>query len=210
MSIAKTRLNNISGILLTLSLCVTSLLLSACSRIQVHTQINPEANFEAYSSFQVLPNGGQTEPVKSYPNRMRTIQDSRFFDKVQNAITSEMLSKGFKQTSVRGQADVVISYQTMVQNKIQHVPPLIGTTKRGRHFVAKPGHKSWYKEGTFVIDLIDRKTDELIWRGVGVGMMRDMKPGAEMQTAVAEILEELPTRQSSSPKSTLTGQALDQ
>jgi hypothetical protein len=50
----------------------------------------------------------------------------------------------------------------------------------------------WYKEGTLVIDLIDRKTEHLVWRGVGTGAVRDMKPGDDLSGAVGQILEEFP------------------
>ena len=50
----------------------------------------------------------------------------------------------------------------------------------------------WYKEGTLVIDIVDAAGKHLVWRGLGVGAMRDMHPGEPLRKAVADILKHFP------------------
>jgi hypothetical protein len=50
-----------------------------------------------------------------------------------------------------------------------------------------------YPEGTLVIDVIDRKSRELVWRGVGAGAFPQMNPSNEkVDKRVTRILQTFP------------------
>ena len=61
-----------------------------------------------------------------------------------------------------------------------------------------PGHNGTgtpYTKGTLVIDILDAKTDELVWRGSAVNRMSDPTYDAkEINKVVEKILEEFPPR----------------
>jgi len=80
----------------------------------------------------------------------------------------------------------------VVRDQADVVPPLYGVGWRGHVYRTSPGYVRWYKEGTLVIDIVDTADNQLVWRGVGVGAMRDMHPGTPMTEAVQEILEQFP------------------
>jgi hypothetical protein len=49
-----------------------------------------------------------------------------------------------------------------------------------------------YKEGTIIIDLIDPKTNTLVWRGYGVGELHDPKTTLrEIPKVVEGIIKQL-------------------
>ena len=53
-----------------------------------------------------------------------------------------------------------------------------------------------YKEGMIVIDIIDAKTDELVWRGWGTGIRGNRDDVNEIiKEAVIEILMDFPPKE---------------
>ena len=111
---------------------------------------------------------------------------------MQEAIESELLARGLRPLPRGAQPDLLIGYRTVVRDQVEALPPVYGVGWRGRTYVARPGHVHWYKEGTLVIDVIDRAGEHLVWRGIGVGAMRDMKPGTALSESIGEILREFP------------------
>ena len=49
-----------------------------------------------------------------------------------------------------------------------------------------------YKEGTMIIDLVDASTRELVWRGIGKGVVGSGSPETKIREAVTEILSNYP------------------
>ncbi len=167
-------------------------LLPACSRVRVDTQFDPEANFSSYGSFAFLPEGGMKKHSAPLPRRLRAMKDPLFHAHIQEAVDETLSDKGFLRFRERKNADLLIGYRTVIKDQVDTVPPIYGVGWRGHVHMVRPGHVRWYKEGTLVVDVIDRRTKHLIWRGVGVGAMRDMRPGDDLRAAVKEILESFP------------------
>ncbi|MCK4411922.1 MAG: DUF4136 domain-containing protein [Candidatus Eisenbacteria sp.] len=180
----------LAGILATLMVLI--MIGSGCSRVAVHTIADPEANFTEYSTFKFLREGGKPLRGATPPRHLRIIRDPAYHAILQEAIGGALIEKGFQ--PVRGEAkpDLLIGYHTVVQNRRDVVPPIYGVGWRGHVYVARPGHVRHYKEGTLVIDVVDAAGQHLVWRGVGVGAMRDMRPGEALHAAVGEILEDFP------------------
>jgi hypothetical protein len=49
-----------------------------------------------------------------------------------------------------------------------------------------------YKEGTIVIDLIDRRTNEIVWRGSAEDVVTPNNLDEEVRAYIAEIFEQFP------------------
>lgn len=177
------------------ALLLTGLLLapSGCSRVSVHAMADPDANFASFATFDFLPDGGRSERPRNLPPRLRMLADPLYKAHVQEAIEMHLNARGLLRAPRNAQPDLLIGYRTVVKDQAEVVPPVYGVGWRGRSFVARPGHVHWYKEGTLVIDIIDRQGEHLVWRGIGVGAIRDMKPGAALTESIGEILAEFPT-----------------
>jgi hypothetical protein len=169
-------------------------LATGCARVSVHTVIDPNADFRAYTTSKFLPNGGAPEKPGPGQRRLRFMEDPLYDADVQLAIRADLEAKGFRAVRGEPEPDLLIGYQTIVRNRADVLPPLYGAGWRGRVFVAAPGMVRWYKEGTLVVDVIDARTQETVWRGVGVGAMRDMAPGEGVQASVREILKDFPPK----------------
>lgn len=167
-------------------------LAGGCSRVSVHTVVDPSANFRSFSTFAFLPDGGRSERAERPARRLRRIDDPLYQADLQMAIRADLETKGLRQVSATDAPDLQIGYQTVVRNQAEVMPPIYGIGWRGRAYVAAPGHVRWYKEGSLVIDVIDARSGETIWRGIGTGAMRDMAAGEDVQSAVKEVLEDFP------------------
>jgi hypothetical protein len=49
-----------------------------------------------------------------------------------------------------------------------------------------------YREGTLVIDMVDRVKGELVWEGEGRGLLGRADPGENLAVAVREVLAPFP------------------
>ncbi len=168
---------------------------AGCSRVAVEATADPRANFSTYTSFAFLPKGGVTGPPQDVPRRLRATLDPLYHAYVQEAVTRDLTAKGLVLAKDRDEADLLIAYRTVVGDRVDVSPPIYGVGWRGYVHVAEPGYVHWYKEGTLVIEFIDRQGEYLVWRGVGVGAMRDMRPGEDLMAAVGEILAQFPPAQ---------------
>ena len=62
----------------------------------------------------------------------------------------------------------------------------------GRVYNVTPGRPVRFKEGTLVIDIVDRKTKELVWQGIGSDVLDPSGPHENLINAVQEILKKFP------------------
>jgi len=171
-----------------------SLLASGCSRLAVNTEVDPRADFTSYASFEFLPQGGLARPAEDVPRRLRATLDPLYHAYVQEGVTRNLTAKGLALAPSREEADLLIGYRTVIGDRTEVIPPIYGYGWRGHVRPLYPARVHRYKEGTLVIDIIDRRGEYLVWRGVGVGAMRDMRPGEDLIAAVGEILEQFPPR----------------
>ncbi len=187
------RATAVRGAGLTVLACAVAWVVSGCAPVTVHSMADPNTDFATFSTFKFLPDGGKPDPGVRPALRVRVVRDPLYHANLQAAIGLMLQEKGL--VPVRGDEnpDLLIGYHTVVQDRTEVVPPIYGVGWRGHAYVARPGQVHWYKEGTLVIDVIEARSQQLVWRGVGVGAMRDMRPGDALQQAVAEILGEYPT-----------------
>lgn len=180
---------------LALAGCLAAILVTAggagCARVSVHTMSDPQADFTRYATFRILPRGGATLQAAP-PRRLRVLDDPAFHDELARAIATALAEKGLRAVSRDADPDLVVGYQIAVRNQAEVLPPIYGAGWRGHLYLRHPAQVHWYKEGTLVIDLVDAGERDLLWRGVGVGAMRDLHPGEALEEAVREILEGFP------------------
>lgn len=171
-----------------------ALILPACSRVRVHVEMDPEADFGRYRTYSFLSHGGAERAPGTLPPRLKIVSDPLFQKHVEHEITSDLGERGLSEVERKTHADLLIGYSTVIRSRAERMPPLVGTGRYGHHYVIHPGHIKWYKEGTLVIDVIDADSHVLVWRGIGTGMLRDMRPGPELRAAIREIMARLPLK----------------
>lgn len=104
---------------------------------------------------------------------------------------ADLEAKGFDSTSPRN-ADFLVTFYTAVRRRV--VINNAGWYGWGRW--GWRGGTRWvnsYPEGTLVIDIIDRRDRQLVWRGVGESAFTKMNPSDEkVAKKVAKITASFP------------------
>lgn len=159
-------------------------LCTACAPVTTRWDYDPGADFTQYKTFNWMPADDQAE-------RADKDWDHPFVDKrIEQALISALKSKGFEKTS--NQPDLLVAYRFTVKQKTAvHVydPPY-------PYWGPQPTQVHYLREGTLIVDLVDPRTKQLVWRGWGVGDFEaatrpDLAP-EYLKTTVKEILKNYP------------------
>lgn len=193
---------NIWGMLALLAVC----LLAACSSYTYYSVGNGN-NLSRYSTFAWLPPFNNT----NNPYYNNDVADQRIKDQA----TADLESRGLHLRDRN--PDLLVRYSIMVNTKVStynqpmysynwggYYPSYRFYRGGGRGFYYRYGgaypvymgteiYQVPYKEGTLIIDLIDRTTHKVIWRGYGIGVVNNPESAVnDLPKVVDGILEKLP------------------
>ncbi len=137
-------------------LAMTALTLTACATMNVSSHVLRSADFTQYRTFDwgpadALPTG---DP--------RLDRDPFFQDHVQGALEKGFAGKGFERVST-GTPDLLIHYHANISRRID-----INWIDRERGYCYGddcPVRTVEAEAGTLVVDVIDARTNRLVWRG---------------------------------------------
>ena len=172
---------------LSLSLALLSLvLLGACRSYNVTYDYDVTASYGQYKTFDY------------YTSKKGTGGTTNLMDKrVRAAVEKELLAKGFAMET-KADPDFLVTYYPIVHNR------KVRTTVRSgwgyRPFYGGVGVSTSqvrnHKEGTIVIEIVDFKTNQLIWQGAADGALTDLKNPEDandvVPKAVRDILAKFP------------------
>ena len=186
-------------------LCMAVCLIAGCSNYTYYA-VGNNNNLAKYSTFAWLA------PVNNTKN---PYYDNDLADqKIKDQATFDLESKGLHLKARR--PDLLVRYTIMVDKKVKvYNEPAYTYTWGGYypHIRYYRGHAFYYysyrgsypvylgenvyrvpyKEGTLIIDLIDRATHKVIWRGYGIGEVTDPERAVnDLPKVVDGILNKLP------------------
>jgi hypothetical protein len=135
---------------------------AGCSSISINHDWDKDAPFPDYKTYQWLEVENNT-----VPGNARTAQRSNdlYIQRVRRAVNAELDKKGLK--LVDTEPDLLVVFHTGVEQKIN-------VTDWGYRY--SYDYWGWggrqidvyqYDEGTLIVDLIDARAKELVWRGSG-------------------------------------------
>ena len=143
-----------------------------CSSMKVMIDYDDQFDFSNYKTFDFVPESKMVE--KQLP-KSDIIRDALFEKKAEREISSVLTQNGFQQATSPREADFLIAFYATARNKATVTPPAYHIGRFGRRWVT-PGHVYHYKQGTLIIDIVDRNKKELVWRGVGSGVLDRSDP----------------------------------
>jgi hypothetical protein len=164
------------------------LLLVACSpEIQVQTDFDPDYDLWTFKTFD----WGQKVNIEEGKNpfHYNELNDKRIKSAVQNQLTS----RGYLLTD--NQPDLILHYHIIVKDK-----SMLATEPYGYNYSSywqrMEADIYSYREGTLILDLMDSKTNNLIWRGWAVSPLNSSYKPEEIEklikTVVAKIFKKFP------------------
>ena len=166
--------------------------LSACSTMQIASDYDVGTSFAGYRTWAWAP-----EPRQPTGDPQL---DSDLLDKrVRRAVEHELPARGFQQ--VKSGADFLVDYHVALASKIQ--VRAIGSPYGygpGDWELFGPGgtYARTYDEGSLILDFVDAKTNELVWRGIAWAEVYPADGPEERERkvneAVRRIVERFPPR----------------
>lgn len=161
--------------------------LAGCGpQISVFSDYDPDYDLWTYKTFD----WGQKVKIEEGKNPLQynELNDKR----IKAAVQEQMTLRGYQLTSEA--PDLILHYHIIIDDQ-----SVIRTEPYGYRYGPYWMHLNTnvysYREGTLILDLMDRKTQNLIWRGWAVTEISEIDPekvDGLIKTAVARIFKKYP------------------
>lgn len=173
------------------------ILLSGCSPFSVVSDYDRKYDFR---SFQTYRWPTENEDIRKGDV---LVEHPLVYKRVQSAVNAQLRAKGFRLTGAKQADFIVYAHAGIKKRKTYHHSVGVGVPFGPYHWY-RPwwgpygGYTfvSYYDEGSLVVDIIDARTKELVWRGVATRIVRDYRTPEDMQRdineAVGKILATFP------------------
>lgn len=166
------------------SICL--LMLTACAKTP-DWDYDKSANFSNVKSFAWIPNASLTKDTAHY--QISPLMEQR----VQKAVNDTLAAQGLQQVAFE-QADVLINYHASVDSKVEIDTFTTGYQTRWDNWgfgLHNQTHTQNYEVGTLVIDVIDRSTNQLIWRGAKEGRLKKNQTPEQRTLAIEKTVKSI-------------------
>ncbi|QFU05297.1 hypothetical protein FIU82_09790 [Pseudoalteromonas sp. THAF3] len=167
------------------------LLLGACAS-HPDFDYDKSVDFSQYKTFAWIPNASLTKGTNNY--QISELMERR----VQQAVNDELRAKGMELVSLQ-QADVLINYHASVDTKVDVDTFSTGYGARWDYWGIGYNVQTTtreYEVGTLVIDVVDRSSNQLVWRAAKEGRLKKNQTPIErtevVRESVADILSNFP------------------
>lgn len=165
---------------------------NSCSPfLKVYAEEEPGVNLYKYTTYSWL-NTPATEQGFSGPEW----QSQRTREKIRSSVETQMDRYGFKRCDEH--PDLMLHYHVVVKNEVLYVRDQWcdeeSWNKYGHCNRVRPVN---YQEGMLIIDLIDTKTGNQVWRGAALAARENLNPDqadARIQEAVRLIFTKFPQK----------------
>lgn len=156
-------------------------LLSACNPTYVDHDYDTDADFSAYKTFDWMPQETMSEG-KPQATQMSSLMETR----IKRAVHDGMVGKGLAQAAA--DPDLLLAYHVGVDNITE-----IRRTGYGYGFEnnVRTDH---FQEGTFILDMIDAKTNKLVWRGIAEGVLEEYPSPEKLEKSAKDMVQKLLTK----------------
>lgn len=130
------------------------------------------------------------EKPESYPDSAdEALMKNTLLDKrIKKAVNVQLISLGLQIEDE--DPDVLIDYHVSLKDKVEvhNLPSYWGRRYRyGSHIT----YVDEYKEGTIIIDVLDAKSEELIWRGIAISKMDEEPDPRDLEKAINKAVKKM-------------------
>ncbi|GAA4871308.1 DUF4136 domain-containing protein [Ferrimonas pelagia] len=169
-------------------LVAMALLITGCSSISTDADFDTQTDFNRYQTWAWVES---SEAVGEQQYHVDGLTDRR----IRNAINRELTARGLTQVDA-AQADMLVNYLTQTEKKV-NVDTFYSSFGYHPYYYGRyPFHTGIhadtrvreYQEGTLVVDLIDRQSKSLFWRGSGTDTVKEYKNPQQRTDQVNEVV----------------------
>jgi Domain of unknown function (DUF4136) len=162
-------------------------IITGCSSLSVTSDYDLYADFSKYKTFYIYAGELKGSKLETVPLVKKRVLD---------AIDSELLKKGFtKEDSTKAEMIIFVQANTAEKMNVNSYGYSYGYGW-GPYPYGRNIDISYYTQGSLIIDFVDNKKNELIWRGIGTAVLQDRGTPEEKEQfineAVMKILDQYP------------------
>ena len=158
-----------------------ALFVSACASLEISSDWNPQADFSRLHAWTWLP---QARPASGDPRLDSSLLDAR----IRSAVESELGVRGYAKTEAT--PDFLVAYHVALDTQLEATSVDSYYGGAGYRHWGGPGYTTTYvrefEVGSLVLDVLDPRSKELIWRGSATA---EIIPGATPEEREARIRE---------------------
>lgn len=175
-----------------LILSLVALMFTSCASIDVATDYDRDVNFDKYQTYAFFKPGIDKAEISDLDKK-----------RILRAIDFELSQKGMTKSE---NPDLLVSIFTQTKEKVNVYQNNFGYGWGWNPYFWGPagGGVSSYTsiEGTLFVDLIDADRNELVWQGLGTGILSKKMERKEekIKEIVKEILEKFPPQENDKKK----------
>jgi len=157
--------------------------LLSCSTLDVDADWDPEVRFARFDTWAWAPVKVRTD--QSDPRLQSDLVQKRIQESIENVLDE----RGYDEVTAR--PDFYVAYHVAIRDAIDtqamyhhyHVTPYFG-----RWALLPDVYVDRYEVGTLLIDIIDARSNELVWRGSARARLQDLDGADEREERTAEAL----------------------
>jgi hypothetical protein len=179
MLVLRSRPGRVAALLLSASTTI------ACAALTVNSYVESRVDLRSYQTFNWAP-------PDTFSTGDPRLDHNRFFDeRVRMQVERGLAGRGFEKTA--DAPDLLVHYHASVNQRID----TSDLDRSDEHCEERDCAPDVYDAGTLVIDIVERRTKRLIWRGWAEGSLEGVIDDQEwlekrIDDAVARILSRLP------------------
>jgi hypothetical protein len=164
-----------------LVIAVLAASIAACASPKVGYDYDHGANFHAYHSYEWMPGKQEATGDKRLDN---SLVDSR----IRTAINSNLRSKGYT-PSGNGSPDFYVAYHIGMKDvmKESSTQNYIGDRAHGTYTTIRDVQA--YKEGTLLVDIVDAKSNQLVWQASALAEVEPGMTPEERDKRIASVVQ---------------------
>jgi len=158
-------------------------LLGGCSRYHVTYDYDVTAAYGRYKTFDYYTSKKGTGGTTSLMDR-----------RVRSAVEKELQAKGFT-LETKADPDFLVTYYPIVQERRTRTTTHVGWGWGYRPLYGRMGTRvsrvHTHREGTIVIEIVDFKSNQMIWQGAAAGALTGLDTPEEADEAVPRAVRDI-------------------
>jgi hypothetical protein len=135
------------------TVAAAALFITGCATMNVSSQVQRDLSFSNYHTFD----WGEPGPLPPNDPRLAT---PFFRDHLEGAVERALAAKGFEHAAPSATADLLFHYHASIDDRIDVSRSDTGGYQGGNGITVTS-----FEAGTIVIDVVDTKTNRVVWRG---------------------------------------------
>ncbi len=153
-----------------------SLAFFGCTTVSVQTDYNRKIDFARYRIFRWIGARDRPKPPPEWLDKL-----------VRAAAEQELLAKGYQKANGK-EPDFLVAYDTALEERTVWQPVFSGTGMTVCPYT--------FQEGTLLIDFVDVRSNQVVWRGCGVDVASGRDDAQRrIPAAIKQILKGFPPKQ---------------